>query len=35
MGVGYQGLQLTLLAKRRGADFTRTMMLGRQHPAAA
>ncbi|HYZ62386.1 MAG TPA: hypothetical protein VE650_08015, partial [Acetobacteraceae bacterium] len=31
MGIGYQGLQLALLAKRRDADFSRTIMLGRQH----
>lgn len=31
MGVGYQGLQMALLAKRRQADFTRTLTLGRQH----
>ena len=31
MGVGYQGLQLTLLAKRRNADFSRTITLGRQN----
>lgn len=31
MGVGYQGLQMALLAKRRGIDFSRTVMLGRQN----
>ncbi len=31
MGVGYQGLLLALLAKRRKADFSRTIMLGRQN----
>ncbi len=31
MGVGYQGLQLALLAKRRNADFSRTITLGRQN----
>jgi hypothetical protein len=31
MGVGYQGLQLALLAKRRRADFSRTITLGRQN----
>lgn len=31
MGVGYQGLQLALLAKRRKVDFSRTLTLGRQN----
>jgi hypothetical protein len=31
MGVGYHGLQFALLAKRRGANFARTITLGRQH----
>ena len=31
MGVGYQGLQLALLAKRRDVDFSRTITLGRQN----
>jgi hypothetical protein len=31
MGVGYQGLQFALLAKRRRVDFSRTITLGRQN----
>jgi hypothetical protein len=31
MGVGYQGLQMALLAKRRGVSFQRTITLGRQN----
>ena len=31
MGVGYQGLQFALLAKRRRVDFRRTMTFGRQN----
>jgi hypothetical protein len=31
VGVGYQGLLLALLAKRRKVDFSRTIMLGRQN----
>lgn len=31
MGVGYQGLQIALLAKRRGANFARTVSIGRQN----
>jgi hypothetical protein len=31
MGVGYQGLQIALLARKRGVDFTRTVSIGRQH----
>ena len=31
MGVGYQGLQFALLAKRRRVSFSRTIMIGRQN----
>lgn len=31
MGVGYQGLQIALLAKRQGVDFARTISIARQH----
>ncbi len=31
MGVGYQGLLVALMAKRRKVDFSRTIMLGRQN----
>ncbi len=31
MGVGYQGLQFSLFAKRKGVDFRKTILLGRQH----
>ena len=31
MGVGYQGLQFALLAKRRRVNFSRTITLGRQN----
>jgi hypothetical protein len=31
MGVGYQGLLIALMAKRRKVDFSRTIMLGRQN----
>lgn len=31
MGVGYQGLQIALLAKKRGVDFARTISIARQH----
>lgn len=31
MGVGYQGLQFSLYAKRKGVNFDRTVMLGRQN----
>ena len=31
MGVGYQGLQLALLAQRRQVDFARTITIGRQN----